>query len=577
MKGKENQPIAPSDIFSGGGKMGELMSTIDWAETPVGPVSTWPLSLKMIVKMLLHSKFGMFLWWGPELVQFYNDAYRPSFGKSGEKHPKAMGQRGEECWGEIWHIIYPQIRQVMETGVATINENQLVPIFRNNILEEVYWTYSYSPVFEESGKIGGVLVVETETTKQVIGERRMLLLRDLSMLINESKDIYEICQSTIQRLEINVFDVPFSLLYLFDEQKKQLHLKSYSSNFENYEHPEVLNKDHEDIWSVWESISSGKPMLNEILEKHADKIPGGPWPEKTDSAYTIPLISPNQNEVIGVLVAGISSRQIFDHHYRIFLDSLARYIVSGIMHMVVHEEDKKRMHEKEQLAKQKDDFIGIASHELKTPVTSLKAYTQYLYSIFMEEGNESSAQLLNKMDIQIDKLTALISDLLDVTKIEQGKIAYHMEPFIFDDLVKEVVDDLRQITNNKKIELELNCGNTVTGDRNRISQVITNFLTNAIKYAPNSKKIKATSKEKDGNMIFSVKDYGIGLNEKDKERIFERFYRVDSKKHKNSSGLGLGLYISAEIIRRHNGKIWAESENGGGAIFCFSLPIQFPN
>src|ERR1700684_4250983 len=127
--------------FLSGGVTGALIRSIDWAATDVGPISAWPDSLKTIVGTILHSRHPMFLWWGPELIQFYNDAYLPSFGQG--KHPAAMGQRGEECWPEVWPVIYPQIRDVMERGKASWHENQLVPIFRNGRLEDVYWTYGY--------------------------------------------------------------------------------------------------------------------------------------------------------------------------------------------------------------------------------------------------------------------------------------------------------------------------------------------------------------------------------------------------------------------------------------------------
>ena len=153
-------------IFEGGGVARETMRSVDWAKTPVGAPETWPPSLRTTLGIILNSRHPMFLWWGPDLIQFYNDAYVPSFGQG--KHPAAMGQRGADCWQEIWPIIYPQIDDVMARGKASWNESQLVPIFRNGRLEDVYWTYGYSPVLDDAGGIGGVLVVCTETTAGVL-------------------------------------------------------------------------------------------------------------------------------------------------------------------------------------------------------------------------------------------------------------------------------------------------------------------------------------------------------------------------------------------------------------------------
>lgn len=152
-------------FIEGGGELGRLIRAFDWSQTPVGSVEHWPQSLRTIVDIMLHSEVPMFLWWGDDMIQFYNDAYRPSLGIEG-KHPLAVGQRGVECWPEIWPIIKPLIDRV-KAGGATWSVDQLIPIYRNGRLEDVYWTFGYSPVRDESGKISGVLVICNETTRQV--------------------------------------------------------------------------------------------------------------------------------------------------------------------------------------------------------------------------------------------------------------------------------------------------------------------------------------------------------------------------------------------------------------------------
>src|ERR1700733_14142290 len=159
MKMKESN----KQSLQSGGEMGTLTREKDWSQTSLGSPEYWPQSLRTTLGIILSSKFPMFLWWGPELIQFYNDAYRPSLGNNG-KHPSAVGQKGEDCWQEIWPIIKPLIDQVLNTGEATWSEDQLIPIYRNGRLEDVYWTFSYSPVIDESGTPAGVLVTCTETT-----------------------------------------------------------------------------------------------------------------------------------------------------------------------------------------------------------------------------------------------------------------------------------------------------------------------------------------------------------------------------------------------------------------------------
>ncbi len=154
------------EFLSGGGEMGELMRNFDWSKTPVGPIDSWPQSLKTLLSLLLNSKFPMFLWWGSDLTCFYNDAYRPSLGENG-KHPTLLGSPGKEAWSEIWYMIGPLIENVLITGEATWFEDQLVPIYRNGRIEDVYWTFSYSHVVDDSGKRAGVFVTCTETTEKV--------------------------------------------------------------------------------------------------------------------------------------------------------------------------------------------------------------------------------------------------------------------------------------------------------------------------------------------------------------------------------------------------------------------------
>ena len=229
-------------------------------------------------------------------------------------------------------------------------------------------------------------------------------------------------------------------------------------------------------------------------------------------------------------------------------------------------DDQKR------LERQKDDFIAIVSHELKTPVTSIKAFNQVLQNRFIRAGDEKSAVLLGKMDAQINKLTSLITDLLDVTKIEEGQLQFNENFFSFDQLVDEVVEEIQRSVNKHTIEKQGATTKTIYGDKDRIEQVIINFLTNAIKYSPHASKIIVKSFFEHDRVTLCVQDFGIGIPEEKQQQVFERFYRVSG--NETVPGIGLGLYISAEIIRRQRGTIWVESEQGKGATFCFSLPVS---
>ncbi|GCE30321.1 two-component hybrid sensor and regulator [Dictyobacter alpinus] len=230
--------------------------------------------------------------------------------------------------------------------------------------------------------------------------------------------------------------------------------------------------------------------------------------------------------------------------------------------------------EQKRLEQQKDEFIGIASHELKTPVTSLKAYTQLLERRFKHSGDTRSSELLHKMDGQLDRLTGLIKDLLDVTKIESGKLIFQNALFDLNDLIYEITEDIQRTVTRHTIMLELAEAVIVCGDRSRIGQVLINLLTNAIKYSPQSEKVIVRTTCKENDIVTSIQDFGIGIPKERHTQVFERFFRVEGENQTTYPGLGLGLYISAEFVKRHHGSIWVESEEGKGTTVSFSLPLE---
>ncbi len=225
-----------------------------------------------------------------------------------------------------------------------------------------------------------------------------------------------------------------------------------------------------------------------------------------------------------------------------------------------------------QLQRQKDEFIGIASHELKTPVTSIKAYAQVLESMFRNSGDEKKADMVKKMDLQINRLTNLIGDLLDVTKIQTGKLQLNDSDFDFNEMVRELIEDLQRTTKRHTIIEKYGETGVIYADRERIGQVITNLISNAIKYSPNAEKIVVTTSVEGNEIKLCVEDFGIGIPQDKRDKVFEQFYRVSGDKQHTFPGLGLGLYISSEIIRREGGRIWVNSQEGTGSKFCFSLP-----
>jgi signal transduction histidine kinase len=302
--------------------------------------------------------------------------------------------------------------------------------------------------------------------------------------------------------------------------------------------------------------------------------------EARQKGYTRPIVlltGADESEIdIQALQAGADDYISKSHLQGELLQRIIRYTI----------ERKKAEHERERLLREqiaskelerkKNEFIGMVVHELKTPLTSLKGFAQLLSRKLAADNNPQISQLVNRIDAQSNKLTTLIDDLLDVTRIEGGTFQFEEEPFSFDELVEEIVDDIHLTTATHTLVRQGKLGKPVYADRKRIGQVITNFLTNAIKYAPDADTIivRTELNELKQEVIFSVQDTGPGIPFEKQEKIFEPFYRIERSDHRHAPGLGLGLFISAEIIRGEHGKIWVESIEGNGSTFSFTLPLN---
>lgn len=229
--------------------------------------------------------------------------------------------------------------------------------------------------------------------------------------------------------------------------------------------------------------------------------------------------------------------------------------------------------ERREVERRKDEFIGMASHELKTPVTTLKGFTYLLQRRLKDHGDEEALRFLARMDGQIDRLTNLVNDLLSITQIQRGRLEYRMEEFDLAELVQETIENVQGTTQTYHLLLQETVTAPVYGDRDRIGQVLTNLLTNAIKYSRDIDRVIVRMAIQEGNVIVSVQDFGVGISRKHQQKIFERFYQVTEPEERTYPGLGIGLYLSRNIIERHQGQLRVQSRKGEGSTFSFHLPL----
>lgn len=328
---------------------------------------------------------------------------------------------------------------------------------------------------------------------------------------------------------------------------------------------------------IWSNDERGQPVY---FNKRWYEYTGLSFDQSVDTGWKAVLHPEEAQTIIRQWQEALDRQQVFNAEYRLRrADGVFRWHIVSNAPLFG---DKGQLagwfgsatdiHEMKALQKQKEDFIGIASHELKTPVTSLRVYTDMLQEKFEAAGYAEYAAFMGKMNVQVDRLTDLIRDLLDTTRITDGQLPLNLAPFDLNDLIKERVEEIQRLSARHHLLFYPDGAGVITADRERISQVLTNLLSNAVKYSPQGGDVVISTASTPDAVTVTVADRGIGIPEQSRQHVFDRFYRVHSAQTQTYPGLGLGLYISSEIIRRHGGKIAVESREGEGAIFSFSIP-----
>jgi GAF domain-containing protein len=411
-----------TDWLAGGGEMGERIRTFDWSETPIGPLDGWPPALRMMVRFLLANRFPWLLWWGPQYVSIYNDAYRPILGI---KHPWALGQPLSECWKEIWHILQPLVDTPFKGGPATWNDDILLEIDRHGFREETHFTIAYSPVPDEttSTGIGGVLATVHEITDKIIGERRLTALRDLAAATSEATTAEEACLMAARTLAEHPRDVPFALLYLNTPDGKETWLAGCAGVDKSVHFcPAIIElnantADHQ----LWPLANSSIHVIENMVDRFGPHLPRGPWSDPPRQAMILPIRTGIAQPVAGSLVVGISARLKLDKAYRGFYELLANQISIAIGKARAYEEERKRAEALAELDRAKTAFFSNVSHEFRTPLTLMLGP---LEDTLATSGGLAAAdqERLETAHRNSLRLLKLVNTLLDFSRIEAGRI-----------------------------------------------------------------------------------------------------------------------------------------------------------
>src|ERR1700704_5819224 len=565
--GTRRQQSHPQGWLIGGGEMGKLIRSMDWAKTPLGPIESWPQSLRTTISLCLASNFPIALAWGPKHVQIYNDGYWPI---CGEKHPGAMGQDFTECWAAPWPVIGEAFERAL-AGETSFLENQRMFLDRNGYLEETFFTFSFSPIRDDAG-VAGLFHPVTETTSRMLSERRTRALRDLAARAGKAQTIEEACTLAAQTLSEYQLDIPFVLFYLFDDGAKEARLvASTGLPQESIAMAAVvdLGASQPLAWPLSEVARNGPAQLVDDLETRFGRLSCGEYPESLKQALALPITPPGCEKPVGILVAGVSSRLALNETYRAFFDLLAATVTTQVANARAYEEERKRAEALAEIDRAKTAFFSNVSHEFRTPLTLMLGPLEDELAECVSPLPPARRERLETAHRNSLRLLKLVNTLLDFSRIEAGRVQASYEAIMLDTYTAELVSGFRSASEKANLTLTLDCPplpERVYVDKDMWEKVVLNLLANAFKHTFDG-GIRTTLNWCGDRVEFAVTDSGVGIPEAELPRLFERFHRVKGAKARTHEGTGIGLALVQELVSLHSGVVCIESEEGKGSSF----------
>jgi PAS domain S-box-containing protein len=565
------------DWLAGGGEMGERIRAFDWSQTAIGPAETWSPTLRMMVRFLLANRFPLLLWWGPQYVSIYNDSYRPVLGT---KHPWALGQPLSKCWNEIWHVLRPLVDTPFNGGPATWNDDIVLEINRHGFVEETHFTIAYSPVPDDSVAtgIGGVLATVHEITEKVVGERRIVALRDLGARANEAKTAEEACTAAADILARHSKDIPFALVYLIASDGKHARLASTAGiDRAGSLAPTVVelgsDSHAQQPWPLTEAASTESIQIVENLaDRFGTAVPPGPWLDPPREAVVVPIRSNIAHRLAGFLVAGVSVRSKLDQLYRSFYELVGSQIATAIANARAYEEERKRAEALAEIDRSKTAFFSNVSHEFRTPLTLMLGPLEdtLARSNDLPAADRERLETAHRNSLRLLKL---VNTLLDFSRIEAGRIVASYEPTDVSALTAEVASVFRSAIERAGMQLVIDCpplAEAVYIDREMWEKIVLNLVSNAFKFTF-AGEIEVSLRQADAAIELTVRDTGAGIPPAEMPRLFERFHRVKGARGRSHEGTGIGLALVQELVKLHGGTVRVESEVDRGSRFIVSI------
>ncbi|MCZ2827659.1 ATP-binding protein [Modestobacter sp. VKM Ac-2986] len=543
------------DLFASGGEAGRLMAAHDWAHTAVGPVEGWPQGLRFAVRTVLASRFPMVLTWGPDFLQFYNDAYAPFIGA---KHP-AIGEDIRVTLAEGWDALAGPVEHAMSTREASWLPRLPLLLERAGYREETYFTVSHAPAFGDDGTVAGMHAVCTEVTGEVLGERRQELLHALSTADGALGDEAAVLDGLCAALAGDPLDVPFAAVYLDEDGGSRLRRAATIGCA-----PERLPA----------SVADAVELPGGVAEL---RIVGGLWEDRVRDAVALPLTG-SSGERVGVLVLGVSPNLELDDEYRTFLQLVAGQFVGALGNARAFEAERRRAESLAELDRAKTAFFSDVSHELRTPLTLLLGPIDDVLA--GADGLPAAARdQLTLAARNGRRLQRLVNDLMDVASIEAGRATAVRVATDLPAFTAELAGVLRAAAERAGLSLTVDCPplpHPAAVDPRMWEKVVLNLLSNAVKYTFVG-GIGVRLRGTDDAVELTVTDTGIGIAAEELPLVFDRFHRVAGSLARNREGTGIGLALVRELVTLHGGVVHVDSEPGRGSTFTVTVPYGTPD
>ncbi|HET7785189.1 MAG TPA: ATP-binding protein [Myxococcales bacterium] len=499
----------------------------------------------------------MLLWWGPQLIQVYNDAFRPSFGQG--KHPSAMGQPARECWPEVWPVVGQELENVVAKGDAIWNEDTLVPVFRDGRVDDAWWTYSYSPVFDDDGARAGVLIVCTETTAAIVARRELERAKKEAELARE-----ELRSVFMQApMPIAILTGPRHRFTLANPAYEALVSRAVLGKTLMEAFAEEEAGDYRGILD--RVLRTGEAVSIREAELHLANAQGVLETRYIDFLYHA-YRSP-EGSILGVMAlvndvtAAVAARREIER--------------AGKERLAVLEREQSLRVAAEAGGRARDEFLAMLGHELRNPLAPISTATT-----LMRMNGDHHPRERQIIERQVAHLSRLVDDLLDVARIARGKIHLELAPVELAEVVAKAIETASPLLEQRVHQLSVNVprkGLIVEGDPVRLAQVVGNLLSNAARYTQPGGRIGIHAARSGALLTLTVVDNGPGISQELLPRIFDLFVQGHRRIDRAEGGLGLGLALVKNLVALHGGSVSARNVPGGGSEFSISLPALGPD